>query len=185
MNSNDLAYEGLAPCEDYEFELVELVDGELTGDRATVVQRHLDDCGRCRAFVRDMRSIDASLADALPQVQLSADFDARLHDRIAQLSRAVPKEVARAAAEEEYRSTLRELRQGFTWRVALNAMGAAAIGAAVASALGAMAPVALQSMVALEPLGGSVGLYVAAIAVAGGLLAPRMLRRSGGFPLLG
>lgn len=182
MNS-DRAYAGLGACEEYELELVELVDDALDAERSATVQRHVDGCGRCRAFVHEMRAIDASLANALPQVQLSADFDARLHERIAQLVRAVPKEAARVAAEGEYRATLRELRRGLTWRTALNAASAGAVGAALVLGLGAVAPAALQSTAGLAPLAGPLGLYVAGIAVAGGLLAPRLLRRSAGFPL--
>ncbi|HWJ07653.1 MAG TPA: zf-HC2 domain-containing protein [Steroidobacteraceae bacterium] len=185
MNNSDLAYAGLGPCEEHEFELVELVDGALAAERVMAVQQHLEGCGRCRAFVHEMRAIDASLAGALPQVRLSADFDARLQERIAQLARAVPKEAARAAAEDEYRSILRELRRGLTWRAALNAASAGAVGAALAFGIGAVAPAALQSTAGLEPLAGPLGLYVAGIAVVGGLLAPRLLRRSPGLPMLG
>jgi anti-sigma factor RsiW len=180
MNS-DVAYAGLGPCEEFECELAELIDATLDAGRASAVQRHLDGCARCRAFVRDMRALDASLAHALPQVQLSADFDARLRERIARLPRTLANDAARAAAEDEYRSIVRALRRGVTWRTTLNALGAAAIGGAFAFALGSTTPLLAHTVAAFEPMIGTVGLYVAGLAVACGLAAPSVLRRSGAF----
>jgi anti-sigma factor RsiW len=185
MNDSDLAYASLGPCEEYEFDLVELVDGALTGDRAAHVQRHLEGCGRCRAFVTEVRAIDASLASTLPRVELSADFEARLHGRIAQLSCAVPKEAARAAAEAEFRAGLHELRRSFTRRAALLTVGCVAAAAVLASILEKYAPSLLSLADGLTALNGPMGLGVAGVAVAAGLLMPRLLQRSSRFALFG
>ena len=173
MNS-DLAYSSLGPCEDYEFDLVELIDGTLAPERASAVRRHLQSCARCRAFAARIRDVDTSLVDALPRVQLSGDFDARLRDRIGQLARAVPRESMRAAAETEYRSILRTLRRGMVLRSALNVAVAGALGAGAAVALKSTAPALLQAYELWQPMVS----YVTALAVACGLAAPFILRRS-------
>lgn len=183
--NEDLACANLGPCEEHEFELVEWLDGDLAPDRAVAVRRHVAGCARCRAFAREMQAIDAALASALPRVQLAADFESRLHARIGGLRRTVPKDVALAAAAKEYESVLRTLRRGLTWRTALNAGAAAAVGGGVALGFGPLAPGWFESLRAFAPLLGVAGPYVTAIAVAGGLAAPFLLRRLSGSPLLG
>lgn len=79
-----------------------------------------------------MRTIDASLHTALPQLRLSADFDARLHARIAVLAQARNPEVARRRAEQEYRGAMSALRRGLAWRTTLNALATATVVGSVA-----------------------------------------------------
>jgi len=131
MNTDE-AYAALGPCEEYEFEVVEWIDGALPPERAQLVHRHLEGCARCRAFEAEMRTIDASLHTALPQLRLSADFDARLHARIAVLAQARNPEVARRRAEQEYRGAMSALRRGLAWRTTLNALATATVVGSVA-----------------------------------------------------
>jgi anti-sigma factor RsiW len=184
MNT-DLAYASLGPCEEYEFDLVEWIDGALAPDRANAVRRHVDSCARCRAFERQMRAVDESLAEALPRVQLSADFDARLRDRIGHVSRSFSKDVARAQEEHEYRSILHGLRRGLTWGTALNALAAAAVGAGVALGLDKVSPSLVQAIDVAGPVLGQIGLGVSGLALVGGVLAARSMRRASTFLLFG
>ena len=181
MNT-DQAYAGLGPCEDFEFDLVEWIDGSLPPDRAQLVRRHLEGCARCRAFEREMRTIDASLHAALPRVKLSADFDARLQARIAELARARNPEGARLRAEQEYRGAMSALRRGLAWRTALNALATASV----------MGSVAVGVMTALPQVSYALGLGlsleqtwnfgIAAIALAAGVVAARSARGGSASP---
>jgi hypothetical protein len=55
-----------AECRRLESSLSALVDGELTGDDARLLRRHLKGCGGCRATLRAMRSGQRSLGAVLP-----------------------------------------------------------------------------------------------------------------------
>lgn len=145
MNA-DTAYSTLGPCEDYEFELAEFVDGALDAAGQERVRRHLEGCARCRAFVHEFAAVHASLGQALPRVRLSPDFDARLQSRIAELQRTPAREAALARAEQEYRGALASLRKGLTWGAALNALATAAVGGGLVTAAGSVAPRVLQAL---------------------------------------
>ena len=127
----DPAYGKPGPCEDFEIDLVEWIDGALVPERAQVVRAHLESCARCRVFEDELRAIDASLDAALPRVQLSTGFDARLQERIARLARVRSPAEARLRAEQDYRGAMAALRRGLAWRTALNAAATAALGGSV------------------------------------------------------
>lgn len=138
MNA-DRAGSSIEPCEAYEFDLVEYVDGACAPDRRTTIERHLVTCGRCRAFVRGMVAVNESLALALPHVELSADFDARLQEKIAELD-GTSKEAARSRADQEYRGALAALRRGLGWRATLNAVASASVCGGLVSTAGTLLP---------------------------------------------
>lgn len=174
--NEDTAFASLGPCEDYEFELADLVDGTLAPERISAVRGHLEGCARCRVFVQTSRELDHALVAAMPRVQLSPDFDARLRERIAAVTRRVPKEVALARAENEYVAALRTLRDGLRWRTALNAVAGAAVGAGVLVGIGDALPSVLASLgvPALTPVTGmGAGLSIAAACIVAGLLVAR------------
>jgi anti-sigma factor RsiW len=175
MNT-DLAYARLGPCEEFELDIVEWIDGVLAGERAGAVRRHLDGCARCRSFERSMRAVDDSLSSALPRAQLSADFDARLHARIAKLSRASSPDSARARAEQEYRGAVAALRRGLAWRTALNAVATATVVGSLALGIMTTLPFVSHALGLGLPLEQTWTLGVGAIALAGGLLAARGAR---------
>ena len=54
----DRAFAPLGPCEDYEFDLVESIDGAAAPERRAMVEHHLQTCGRCRAFQRAMIGVN-------------------------------------------------------------------------------------------------------------------------------
>jgi anti-sigma factor RsiW len=181
MNA-DSAYSALGPCEEFESDLVEFVDGALDPAQRAKVQRHLDGCPRCRAFAQDFGTVHASLAQALPRVELSADFDARLQARISDLTRNPAREAARVQAEREYRGALESLRRGLTWGTALNAVAMAAVGGGIVTALGDVAPRLLHAL-HVAPLTNEVtSLGIGGLAVAISVLAMRMARSPSWFP---
>ncbi len=102
----------IGPCADYEHDLVELHDGALPPERASVVRLHVAQCARCRDWAQAFASLDARLAVDLPQPRLSADFDARLHERLAALARPVVRGDLRDVIEREHDSLVDSLRRG-------------------------------------------------------------------------
>lgn len=178
MNT-DHAYASLGPCEDYEFDLVEWIDGALAPERAHVVQRHLDGCARCRAFERQMRAIDASLDATLPRVQLSTDFDARLQARIAKLAVARNPDAARARVEQDYRGAMAALRRGLAWRTTMTAVALASVAGSVTVGVMTALPQVSHALGLGLSLGQAWSFGVGAIAVAGGVVAARAVRGGG------
>lgn len=115
----------IGPCADYEHELVELHEGALPPERAHAVQLHVEHCARCRDWSQAFAALDAQLAADLPHPRLSADFDARLHDRLAALMRPVVHGDLRTAAELEHDSLVDSLRRGARRNALLGAIGSA------------------------------------------------------------
>ena len=175
MNT-DQAYASLGPCEDYEFDLVEWIDGALAPERAQVVRRHLESCARCRAFERQMRAMDASLHAALPRVQLSPDFDARLQARIAKLALARNPDAARARVEQDYRGAMAALRRGLAWRATLNAVALASVVGSVTVGVMTALPHVSQALGLGLSLDQAWSFGVGALAVLAGAIATRSAR---------
>ena len=113
----------IGPCADYEHDLVELHDGTLTPERARAVHLHVDHCTRCRDWVQAFAALDARLAAELPQPRLSADFDARLHERLAALTRPVVRSDQSGILEREHDALLAALRRGARRNALLGAIG--------------------------------------------------------------
>ena len=126
-----------------------------------------------------MRAMDASLHAALPRVQLSPDFDARLQARIAKLARARSPEGARLRAEQDYRGAMAELRRGLAWRTALNALATASVvGSVAVGAMTALPQVSHALGLGLS-LGQAWGFGIGAIALGAGAAAARFARSGG------
>lgn len=176
MNA-DRAYSSLGPCEDYEFELVEYVDGAAAPERRTTLERHLGTCGRCRAFVREMSALDESLALALPRVELSAGFDARLQEKLAELGGTTSKEAARARANQEYRGALASLRRGLTWRATLNAIASASVCGGFVAAAASLIPRLQQALDVAQMAPETLSLLIGAVGLAAGLAAAAGMAR--------
>jgi len=113
----------IGPCADYEHDLVELHDGCLPPQRASVVRLHVAQCTRCRDWAQAFASLDARLAADLPQPRLSADFDARLQERLAALARPVVRGDLRDVIEREHDSLVDSLRRGARRSAVLGAIG--------------------------------------------------------------
>ena len=113
----------IGPCADYEHDLVELHDGTLPPERARAMLLHVDHCARCRDWARAFAALDARLAADLPQPQLSADFDARLHERLAALTRPVVRSDQSGTIEREHDALLAALRRGARRNALLGAIG--------------------------------------------------------------
>lgn len=176
MNA-DRAYSPLGPCEGYEFDLVEYVDAACSPERRATIRRHLESCGRCRAFVHGMSAVSESLARALPHVELSADFDAKLRDRIAGLARSAGRAAARVNAEQEYRGALASLRRGLTWNAALDALATAAVGGGLVTAAAAIAPRVLPALDLAHVSPATLSLGIGAAGLLAGLVAVLALGR--------
>jgi anti-sigma factor RsiW len=121
----------IGPCADYEHDLVELHDGALPPERVHAVRMHVEHCARCRDWSHAFAALDAQLAAELPQPRLSADFDARLHDRLAALTRPVVRGDLRNAADREHDSLVDSLRRGARRNALLGAIGSATAMACV------------------------------------------------------
>jgi hypothetical protein len=113
----------IGPCADYEHDLVELHDGALPPERARAVRLHVDHCARCRDWVQAFAALDARLVADLPQPRLPADFDVRLHERLAALTRPVVRGDLHGALEHEHDALLAALRRGARRNALLGAIG--------------------------------------------------------------
>ena len=69
-------------CEDYEFDVAELVDHTLAPEKARIVSLHIAGCARCRRWRDEYAGMDARLARALPRPCLPAGFEWRLAARL-------------------------------------------------------------------------------------------------------
>jgi len=102
---------------------VELHDGTLPPERARAVHLHVDHCARCRDWVQAFAALDARLAADLPQPRLSANFDVRLHERLAALTRPVVRSDQSGILEREHDALLAALRRGARRNALLGAIG--------------------------------------------------------------
>jgi anti-sigma factor RsiW len=142
----------LPPCAEFEFDLVELADGTLPDGRARLVLTHVEGCARCRAWQAEYAELDARLGASLPRPALSADFDARLQERLAATTRRAARADLRTQVESDYRSLVDSLRAGARRSVLLTAgtMAVAALGATIL--LPAVWPGAGAALAALDPV---------------------------------
>jgi hypothetical protein len=113
----------IGPCADYEHDLVELHEGDLPPERARAVRLHVGHCACCREWSRAFAALDVQLAAELPQPRLPADFDARLQERLAALTRPVVRGQLRNAVEHEHDSLVDSLRRGARRSALLGAIG--------------------------------------------------------------
>jgi predicted anti-sigma-YlaC factor YlaD len=119
------------PCADYEHDLVELLDGTLEAERCPIVRRHVETCGRCRAWQAEFAALDARLAAALPRPALSADFERRLRERLVARAQPVVRPDLRDAADREHRQHLDAIRRSARRRALLDAIASAAVTACI------------------------------------------------------
>ncbi len=108
----------IGPCADYEYDLVELHDGELAPERARIVRLHIQQCLRCRSWATQFAALDSRLEAELPRPALSLDFDARLRQRLSTLTTPASQGELRSRIELEHDSLIASLRK-FTWRRAV------------------------------------------------------------------
>jgi len=113
----------IGACADYEHDLVELHDGALPPERASVVRLHVAQCVRCRDWAQAFAELDTRLAAELPRPELSADFDARLRERLAALSRPAARPDLRGALEHEHDAMITALRRGARRKALLGGIG--------------------------------------------------------------
>ena len=125
----------VGPCADHEHDLVELTDGALPPERAGIVQAHLAQCTRCRAWADAFAALDARLAAVLPQPALSPQFDARLRERIATLSRPATRGDRRSELVREHDALVDTLRRVARRRAVLGAAGSVAASLCVIAAM--------------------------------------------------
>ena len=77
-------------CKTIQPLIVEYADGVLDLGRRAQVQTHLDECAACARQAREMAATQALLR-ALPPQRTSAQFEARLAERLAQARRPEPR----------------------------------------------------------------------------------------------
>lgn len=171
------------PCADYEYDLVELVDGALAPERARAVRVHLAACPRCRAWQQEFATLDARLAATLPRPTLSDSFDQRLQERLASLSRRAPATDSKAVADRDYSRIMEAIRRGARRHAVLDALASVAVMACLLIAAGRwLAPLG-GAMSALEGPARWITLGVLGSAVAAAALAWSAHR--GALPLAG
>src|SRR5450432_3263380 len=69
-------------CEEFENQISDYLENQLPpADRARVAA-HLAGCADCRAFAQQLEQLDAQLLRAVKTRALSADFKARLQQRV-------------------------------------------------------------------------------------------------------
>jgi len=95
------------------------LDGEVAGDEADAVERHIAGCADCQAFCTDVASLSDAIARSVPKHQASAD----LRRRVTSALDAEDAEMRAAARRREGR--------GF-WRGAFSGVGVSGIAAALA-----------------------------------------------------
>ena len=54
---NDYDYPGTGPCADYEFEIAEWLDGELSPEEQRSMAAHIEACDRCARLATEFRRI--------------------------------------------------------------------------------------------------------------------------------
>ena len=123
---NDYDYPGTGPCEDYEFEIAELLDGELPPERARIVSMHVTSCVRCRAWRDQYAAVGRRLAATLPRPELSPAFGVQLRERLATIARE-SNAVRRDDEDRQYARAIATLRRGWQLPAALNGVAAAAV----------------------------------------------------------
>jgi hypothetical protein len=166
---------GNGPCAGREPAIVDLHEGNLGPEDERRLRAHLEACVRCRNWLAEYAALDAALGAALPRPALSADFGASVRARIAVLAAEVPRGVARARADLEYRQAMRTLGSR-SLRRALASLAIVATLVAIATALVLTTPfdpVALLRRVGL-PLdtgSGRSAIAVLGMAIAAGTLA--------------
>jgi anti-sigma factor RsiW len=156
------------PCAEYEHDLVDLSDGALEPQREREVRRHLAGCARCAAWQASFAAIDARLSAALPSVELSADFDARLEQRLTGPVRTTVPRDLRSRLEQEHDSLVAALKRGARRQALLGATASVAaalcLGVAVQDLLlpgGELVPAlghGTQGLMALGGLGVAIAL---------------------------
>jgi hypothetical protein len=129
-------------CEDYEFDVAELVDHTLAPEKARIVSLHIAGCARCRRWRDEYAGMDARLARALPRPYLPAGFEWRLAARLRSGSAAAGHADTRADAQREYA----ELMAGLHERLRSAAVGSIAGAIAAIGCVLAAAPVLLEQL---------------------------------------
>ena len=102
---NDYAYPDTRPCDDYEFEIVELLDGAAAPERAAHRLAAPAVCARCqRVGCGATRQWMRRLAAPLPSPRLSPEFGAQLQARI---DRSAPTTLDRRCGARRGRARIR------------------------------------------------------------------------------
>lgn len=114
------------PCAEYEHDLVELLDGSLGPERSRVIRLHVDACPRCRAWQAEFAAFEGRLGAALPRPELPADFEHRLHERLAAAARPARRHVLRSAVDGEYERLIDAIGRGARRHLLLDAIGSVA-----------------------------------------------------------
>ncbi|MBV9851094.1 MAG: zf-HC2 domain-containing protein [Armatimonadetes bacterium] len=106
--------------------IIEYGDGDLDADRRARVEAHLNGCADCAQLARQMAAT-RGLLRALPPQRTSAQFEARLAERLARTQRPVPREGWLERLAASWRVPPRALRPA----LALGAAAVAAVGIAL------------------------------------------------------
>jgi anti-sigma factor RsiW len=156
------------PCEDYEFEVVDLVDGTLAPEKARVVSLHLAGCCRCRRWRDEYAALDGQLARALPRPRLSADFEWKLAARLRAFGDA--RVDTRAAAEQEYATLMDALRRRLRGATIGGVAGAVTATGCALAVLPALIDRLRPALAALDAQSGALVAGTAALAIVAGAL---------------
>jgi len=70
------------PCDEIAPRIPEYQDGRVGAAEGETIEAHLRSCGACRLLAGQLRELDRALSRSIEAPLLSADFDARLRQRI-------------------------------------------------------------------------------------------------------
>ncbi len=135
-------------CPEFEMSVAAWLEGQLPAGEREAVERHLIGCVECRAFAEAFRHLDAELVRAVKAPKLSADFAARLRQRI---DAEPPAVVAARRAElkrrlqAEYEAGLARMQRRFhSFGAVLDVLASGCLLAGAATAAVVNAPRLLQ-----------------------------------------
>lgn len=96
-----------------ELRLLEYLDGQLPAEAARALEEHLGACPACQELRRQWQQLEAPLVERSARAALSADFTARLWERIERESPAPLAEASRAQRRAQLEAEFQAARAGF------------------------------------------------------------------------
>src|SRR6267142_1696048 len=104
------------PCAEFEDQILDLQDAQLTEPARSAMQAHLAGCPACQQFAEDLQSLDAALAGEFQSKELPVSFKVALLSRIDAATASVTPELV-ARRKEAIESEFRQQSAGLLKRV--------------------------------------------------------------------
>lgn len=101
-------------CEAFEPRIVEYLEGAVEAGERQAVESHLAGCADCQAFARQLHKLDLALSRGVKAPVLTADFSAKLRQRIQSQGAVMSeqwREKRKQELQEEFGTRLAGLRR--------------------------------------------------------------------------